>query len=201
MVTKKCSHCKQNKPVSDFSRDARRKDGLNIWCTACRKAHRIETRMTNKRGGQAVISTETRTEKLCPHCRQVRSIDQFRLTAWGKAASWCVICDRERGKVHRAKPEIKERERRRHIQDTYGLSPDEYQRLIVEQGGRCSICGDTMRKIHVDHDHDTGRVRGLLCPSCNTGLGHFNDSLEMLSKAFNYLKGGNVVSASGETSA
>jgi Autographiviridae endonuclease VII len=71
----------------------------------------------------------------------------------------------------------------------YGLTRDEYEKLLTEQGGLCIICGDEVGEaLRVDHDHTTGKVRGLLCSSCNTGLGYFYDNPESLRKAAWYLE-------------
>jgi len=72
----------------------------------------------------------------------------------------------------------------------YNLTPEGYDALVAAQGGRCAICLDRAELV-VDHDHDTGLVRGLLCPHCNTGLGRFRDCLDSLRRAIDYLRGGN----------
>lgn len=74
----------------------------------------------------------------------------------------------------------------------YGISRDEFDAMLTAQGGGCAICGSSMRDVSrnrlcVDHCHDTGRVRGLLCGHCNRGLGFFQDSPELLEKAKRYL--------------
>lgn len=77
----------------------------------------------------------------------------------------------------------------------YGITVAGYDRMLAEQGGGCAICGSAdprgrARSPHfqIDHDHDTGNVRGLLCAPCNTGLGHFGDSIENLRSAIAYLQ-------------
>lgn len=76
----------------------------------------------------------------------------------------------------------------------YGLSKEAYANLLTEQEGRCALCGEEFsslnnkRKIHVDHCHVTGRLRGLLCFSCNVGLGNFKDSKMRLLLAIRYLQ-------------
>ena len=74
----------------------------------------------------------------------------------------------------------------------YGISRDELERRITQQGGRCAIClrpFDFSRRLNyaVDHDHRTGTVRGILCRSCNTGLGMFGDSPRQMERAKRYL--------------
>ncbi len=75
----------------------------------------------------------------------------------------------------------------------YDLTAEEFVRMYIEQGGRCRICrvklgGMLLRKLNIDHDHTTGKVRGLLCRSCNMGLGNFKDNVELLRNAVGYLE-------------
>ena len=65
-----------------------------------------------------------------------------------------------------------------------------YKEMLSEQNGRCAICGCKAGKrcLAIDHDHKTNVVRGLLCHSCNVGLGHFRDSTKLLEAAISYLK-------------
>lgn len=80
----------------------------------------------------------------------------------------------------------------------YGLSHSQYHALLVKQGNACAICGlqfesaptshaNLGRRPHVDHDHATGRVRGILCGPCNKGIGFFRDSPSALRRAARYL--------------
>lgn len=76
----------------------------------------------------------------------------------------------------------------------FGITLDGYRNLLKLQGGKCAICGSEIgdsvgNRLYVDHDHETGKVRGLLCSRCNFGLGNFKDSVELLSKAIRYLEG------------
>lgn len=73
----------------------------------------------------------------------------------------------------------------------YGLSVEDYLTLLSKQGGVCAICGvaPTTRKLAVDHNHDTGKNRGLLCDNCNNGLGRFKDDPTRLRSAASYLGG------------
>lgn len=84
------------------------------------------------------------------------------------------------------------------LKGRYGISLEIYQRMEVEQHGRCKICrrketlidGRTgrVRKLTVDHNHQTGRIRGLLCSQCNRSVGGFRDSISILQSAINYLR-------------
>lgn len=72
---------------------------------------------------------------------------------------------------------------------TYGLSLKEYNELIIQQNNQCAICKIIFETTpYVDHCHSTGRVRGLLCSKCNFGIGQFNDDINLLLQAIEYLK-------------
>lgn len=85
-----------------------------------------------------------------------------------------------------------------HLRRTYGITYDAYLEMLAKQGGVCKICGKAMARtrktgvlrlpLFVDHNHKTGRVRGLLCSPCNTGVGMFQESEELMNKAIAYLK-------------
>ena len=81
--------------------------------------------------------------------------------------------------------------RRAHLRAKYGLTPADYDRMLAGQGGGCAICAEPApdgQSLHVDHCHDTGRVRGLLCFNCNAGLGMFDHDGARLDAAATYLR-------------
>jgi hypothetical protein len=75
----------------------------------------------------------------------------------------------------------------------YGITMEQYNKLFQDQKGCCAICGvhqaEQNRRLHIDHCHETGVVRGLLCGNCNLALGHLKDSVEVIEKALVYMKG------------
>lgn len=79
--------------------------------------------------------------------------------------------------------------RRHYLKYRYGITPEQYDEMLEAQEGVCAICKEapTQQRLAVDHDHKTGEVRGLLCFSCNTALGHFRDDPERLISASDYL--------------
>ncbi len=85
-------------------------------------------------------------------------------------------------------PEV---QRAQNLKRLYDMSIGQYEELLASQGGGCAICEELpsgkRRYLCVDHDHVTGKVRGLLCHSCNRGLGLLGDSVELLEKATEYL--------------
>lgn len=112
----------------------------------------------------------------------------------GPLPSFCRDCyvARNNARVRNARAGLNSEYHRR---KKYGLSPDDFRRLVESQGGLCAVCSVTLvdgsglaASACVDHCHATGRVRGILCNRCNTGLGLFEDSAASLEAAIRYLK-------------
>lgn len=86
----------------------------------------------------------------------------------------------------------KEIKRNSELKRKYNITSEEYTRILKDQGGVCAICGSSTPggpgKFHVDHDHDTGKVRGLLCNNCNLGMGYYKDSIGVHLSAVQYLR-------------
>jgi len=95
--------------------------------------------------------------------------------------SHCKQCQRALTEMWRAKNLL------RVALQKYRISPAEHAELLEKQHGGCAICGLVV-KLCVDHNHKTGKVRGLLCPACNRGLGAFRDSTYALRAAVTYLE-------------
>ena len=80
--------------------------------------------------------------------------------------------------------------RKSDLKRNYGMTIENYNQMFVNQNGACLICGKsslTSKHLNIDHNHQTGKVRGLLCQFCNTGLGNFKDDKSLLMRAFKYL--------------
>lgn len=144
----------------------------------------------------------------CPKCRETKPHDGFfkNKAASSGLTSWCKLCHngsslrwKTKNKMHFAKTIKKWRDARpEYIRDAnlkarLGVPHGTYAQLHTKQRGCCAICGrpDTGRNrresFHVDHCHASGKIRGLLCHHCNVGLGNFFDSVELLSKAADYI--------------
>lgn len=116
---------------------------------------------------------------ICSNCNESKHVFEF---TWEPN-----ICNDCRKAYHRAYyRKNKSLIRDKYLERTYGLSPEQYEKLLTEQNGLCAICQKTEAH-HVDHNHENGQVRGLLCSSCNLGLGHFKDDVALLSNAIHYL--------------
>jgi len=85
------------------------------------------------------------------------------------------------------------RRQKYNLKSKYGITPDQFNELLDAQGGKCACCGTTephgrANRFCVDHCHTTGKMRGLLCSTCNTGLGKLGDNIEGLKRALAYLE-------------
>lgn len=152
-------------------------------------------------------------EKECPHCRGIKSYDGFYKDKSRQSgiSSWCKDCLLDKAKERRrTNPEqyraiarkyyyknqnkilsaLRAKGRKRSVEQKK-LSWGFYNELFAAQDGKCLICGihadEAYNGLHIDHDHVTGEVRGLLCHKCNTALGLFQDNVEFLKTAADYL--------------
>ena len=127
--------------------------------------------------------------KSCRVCHEEKPLDGFYKNAARKDGhqTICKECEKAASRKHWHGMST-ERRRDKHYKRFYDIGIEKVQELIDKQEGRCAICGDVLSHIHVDHNHSTGEVRGILCPSCNTGLGKMKDSIDVLTSAISYLE-------------
>lgn len=167
MATRTCTACGESKSLPDFARSAAAKDGYHTWCKAC-KASRT-------RQWQAANAERLRADDRAKHAANP-AIKREQSKRWyAKHKGRSTRDSRRNWKLRR-----------------YGLTLADYDALCAAQDGLCALCGQTqgwarLHDLAVDHNHATGRVRGLLCHKCNVGLGHFEDSVDLLQKAIEYL--------------
>ena len=130
--------------------------------------------------------------KICTKCKQEKPESEYnaRKGVKGGYHRQCKKCigdmEKENRKLH--KDTIIEST----LMKKYGITTDDYNRMFADQNGCCKICGihqsELDRRLNVDHNHVTNRVRGLLCMPCNLGIGNFNDNIALLEGAIDYLK-------------
>lgn len=157
---------------------------------------------------------DTATAPLVRHCNRC-GLDKPRSEFYAEKnrpvlSSRCKECDRRRSadwnrcnperhsenqRRHTRKPNSKTYQRRYLLMAKFGITPEQYDAMLASQDGKCAICssdnpGGRGRYFHVDHDHSTGRIRGLLCHGCNTGIGLLRDDPSILSAALAYLHRG-----------
>lgn len=137
--------------------------------------------------------------KRCKKCLLMRPEDGFGVdkTRPDNRHPYCKECKRgieknarllgKRSYSKRAPTTLKQSEYMRRCR--YNLEPEQYNSMLLAQEGLCKVCKTFMTKPNVDHEHETGVVRGLLCKSCNAGIGLLKDSVALLKSAIEYLTG------------
>ncbi len=144
------------------------------YCGPCREARAPSIVLVPAAEGPRRLRVRAQEgHKWCSRCQSEKPLAAFS----GKAA-YCIPCSRARSVEAR-------------LRDVYSLTVADYDAILAEQGGKCAICGMKPRtkRLHVDHDHKTMLVRGLLCSPCNSGvLASAKDSPEILRAAARYLE-------------
>lgn len=145
---KRCSMCKKDKPLSGFSKNRSRSDGLRAYCKDCASVVDKKWRIENPEKSRRISKT---------------SYDRHMT------------------------PEKRFNYKLKHV---YNLKREDFDKMYDTQNGKCKLCYKEIKaqvQSHVDHNHDTGVIRGLLCSKCNLGLGHFYDNSDVLVRASKYI--------------
>lgn len=159
-----CNHCNIEKELSEFHFDKKAKDGLRSTCKLCRNQEQSHLRMI-KYNNDLIYR------------KKVNDYNKIQQNKRNKNNPLYSINIR--------------------LKSLYGIDLNQYNKLLRNQNGLCAICHQTeiqkdikgkIKRLHVDHCHITGKVRGLLCSECNTGLGKFRENITYLTTAINYLK-------------
>jgi hypothetical protein len=134
----------------------------------------------------------------CSSCKEYKELDLFpKANNKKRGYAWiCKVCKKEKlvkKKNSMTAEEWKQLNKKYWIKCDYGITLDDYNNKLKEQNHKCAICKtdevDTVNGVlHVDHCHTTKQVRGLLCLFCNTALGKFKDSEDLMQEAINYLR-------------
>ena len=194
-----------SKQCKDRAKDAAKRETIRLGrtertCDACGQSIPVEvtgkarfcslgcnTKWHNEKKARAKAAKALAVRQIRPPCIGCGSAVPPSLK------SGTVYCSR----VCRVKTVSEERQRtgamRAYMrQRLYGVSAEEFEAMLVTQDGACAICRSTTPggrgNFHVDHDHATGRIRGLLCHGCNVGLGNFRDQPDLLETAAAYLR-------------
>jgi hypothetical protein len=162
-----CISCKKLKKSSSFGKDKYTKSGLSPSCKDCNKKSCKKWNEKNK-------------EKIHEY-----SINYYKKTKEKMKESTHVYYKENRKKIIKYSQKY-------NLQKVYNLTEKEYEQMFIIQDFKCSICGREQdlkwkRRLAIDHDHLTGKIRGLLCHHCNMGLGQFFDDPFLLRKALKYL--------------
>ena len=160
---KACNNCGDVKPLDAFYANPRGRGGLRPECKECTKRRRREWYIENSK-------------------REVERVRQWALANPDKIA--------ERIVAARGSAQKRLSDRKSYLKRKYGMTIADYDRMHDEQGGVCAICSEPRpeeRTLHVDHDHETGVIRGLLCFRCNNALGDFREEYDLFQRAADYL--------------
>jgi len=146
-------------------------------------------------------------EMECAGCRQVKPVDEMRkrpplVDGNPRHGPLCIDCGNARARqwFQDNREQGRNTKFRLNLKRNYGMTVEEYDALLEAQRRVCAICGGinpkhgrygTQFRLAVDHDHETGKVRGLLCNNCNRALGLLSDDVDLLRIATSYLQGGN----------
>lgn len=162
---KACKKCGEVKPLDDFYADKGGRDGRRPECKACAKAAMAARYRANP---------EPARERAKRWNRENRERYDARMREYRESGRKAIS------------------DRRSHLKRTYNITVEEYDEMLTAQGGVCAICGRAPRddiSLHVDHCHDTGDIRGILCFRCNNALGDFGHDGRLLQAAADYVNG------------
>jgi hypothetical protein len=196
MASKQCSKCKVEKPLEAFQKNWKGGQGRKAICKECvRLARHAALKPKSSRPRRTVEHLQSLAElrascsegmKVCSNCLSAKPLEGFHSHAGFPAGkqSWCTTCIATDHRVHG---------RKRRFKWLYGLTEVEYDSMLTKQGGCCAVCGTQdpggrFGHFVVDHNHETGQVRGLLCNACNMGIGQMADCAERLESAAIYLR-------------
>lgn len=162
-----CTHCRTRKPLAEFTKWHRGRGGLAPHCKACKKRKRLEYCERNR-------------ERLAKKQREYRLENIESIKAYAKRYY-------QENKTLFQKHRIKNRRKK------YRITDADFDRMAREQDYLCAICkappvNHRFKTLCVDHDHATGKVRGLLCHNCNAAIGMLKDSVTIIRSAANYME-------------
>lgn len=184
--TRVCIGCQQSLPVTDFHWRNKARGLRNSRCIPCRRARRIASDEFEKRKPYNDQWRAENVEHTSAYSRRWAAENKDKILAYKRSAQ-----SRERSRAWR-------------LSSAFGLTIEDYEAILAHQGGVCAICGrkqadlSTSRRLHVDHSHKSGLVRGLVCWFCNTAIGKFRDDPDLLEKASKYLRSPPATEALGK---
>ncbi|MFI1506431.1 endonuclease VII domain-containing protein [Streptomyces sp. NPDC020597] len=174
--SRRCSRCKRHLPRAAFAGNKAMPDGLQAYCRECSAEYYRQRQEAKGKKVREKVAVPP-GHKRCPQCESVKphaewEVNKSSSDGW---SSYCRECRAERNRIS-------------YFKRKYGLTPKELDALITSQRGVCCICL-AAPAAHVDHCHETGRVRGVLCFSCNAALGQFKDRPDVIRRAATYVEG------------
>jgi Recombination endonuclease VII len=189
-----CAGCNTYKPWADFNRQAKGPCGHNSICRACRHNRYRASSPDRVPVSPCRVDSDGRE---CVECRDYKPWSSFGMNAKGVdgRAACCLACDAVRRRLWKeSHPEQYAKLKLRGQARDLGLDPEVVERHFASHHGLCDVCGRSpgevvarIKRLSIDHDHETRQFRGLLCANCNTALGLLQDDPEILYAAAEYL--------------
>ena len=167
---KACAGCGEIKPLDGYHASVNTIDGRQSRCKACKLIANRAWREANK--GKVSQSKRSYVSR-----------------------NWTAIRKHQQEYMSTKKVEAAEYRRRWNLSKRYGITVDRFAEILDSQGGACAVCRRTKGRQVVDHDHVTGKVRGILCVRCNVSIGGLGDNVEGLMRAICYLEKANEFDA------
>ncbi|WP_329575040.1 endonuclease VII domain-containing protein [Streptomyces sp. NBC_01361] len=176
--SKRCPRCEESLALEAFGRHKGRDDGLQDYCKPCTREYAKQWDRRKRQERRELKNPAVPAGfKRCRGCGEVKPHSEWHrsATASDGLAARCKACKAVQGRVG-------------HLKRQYGMTEAERDEMVASQMGVCCICLDAPAE-YVDHCHETGRVRGVLCFSCNAALGQFKDRPDAIRRAAAYVEG------------
>lgn len=166
------------------------------WCSAC-KALRVRAQTIEKGRRNSAATTARYRARHPDRIRAYKALPHVRESARQYAADRYADNPEKQREINRRSYRNVPNAGRRHLLRGYGLTHEDYEQMHADQGGVCVICEKAetardrmgrVRRLAVDHDHETGEVRGLLCHACNIALGYLDEDPERMESAAAYIR-------------
>lgn len=205
---KTCNKCGEDKLLDQYWKDHRAPSGLVGSCKACASEQRKQYVASNKpakkrwyENRKAAAKADQVSEITCATCDTTKHVSEFYKNCATKTGYqiYCKVCVQDvwKEKYHtdaQFKVDVIKRATESKRKNVYGVPPERFNEILLEQGNKCAICvrdldGSTFKmRGNMDHNHQTGKPRGILCAHCNQALGMFQDSIKVLRCAVEYLE-------------
>lgn len=186
-MIKQCSKCKKELYIGEFHKQSKSKDGHDSQCKACKNKHYRLANMKKLEMHDAIDDLYIK----CNNC----NLNMHKSKFW-RGQSICIECSKHKQKNCWESRTPKKR-LEQHLKYKYKITYDEFEKTWNNQNGCCAICLDELpdlmvyenrrRGYSIDHNHETGEFRGILCLTCNTMIGMSKDSVFVLERAIKYL--------------
>jgi len=192
---KECQRCNTIKPFNEFHKDRKIKDGHSNWCKSCSYEYNKEYLQRpdiKKRTAEYKRKYQIdNKDDIAKAKKKYYQDHKEEIAEYNKERSQRPDIKRQRRKyIDRNKERIALRHKEYILTKNYGITLEERNEIINEQDGKCAICRkelDYDKNTHVDHDHETGMARGILCYHCNMAIGLLMDDPEIARLATEYL--------------